>query len=372
MKDRVLITGGAGFIGSHLGRELVSAGYKVRALDNLDPQVHGPEAQRPKHLVPEIELVKGDVRDPAAVARALEGIDVVFHFAASVGVGQSMYRIADYTSVNELGTAVVLEAAAAKKLKKLVVASSMSIYGEGTYVDADGRVTEQVRRTAEALGRGEWEPRDAQGRPLTPKPTAEGKPAALESIYALGKYAQEQSSLIVGKAYGIPTVALRFFNVYGPHQALSNPYTGVLAIFASRLLNKRSPMIFEDGEQRRDFVHVDDVARACRLALESPKANGLAINVGSGRSYTVTEVASALSQVLGREELTPDITGEYRVGDIRHCFSDITRAKELLGYEPRVSLRDGLRELTLWLSTQTATDRVADARKELQQRGLTL
>lgn len=372
MKDSVLITGGAGFIGSHVGHELVAAGYSVRALDNLDPQVHGADGERPVSLSDDIELIRGDVRDPTAVARALEGVDVVFHFAASVGGRQSMYRIADSTSVNQLGTACVLEAVAARKLKKLIVASSMSIYGEGAYADAEGHAAEQVRRSADSLMRGDWEPRDRQGRPLIPRPTPESKPVALESIYALGKYAQEQSSLIVGRAYGIPTVALRFFNVYGPHQALSNPYTGVLAIFAARLLNNRPPMIFEDGEQRRDFVHVHDVARACRLALESPKANGLAINIGSGRSYTVTEVARALSQVLGREECEPEITGEYRVGDVRHCFSDVSRAKEVLGFEPRVSLRDGLREMIKWLSTQDAKDHVAAARRELQQRGLTL
>lgn len=372
MKDSVLITGGAGFIGSHVGHALVAAGYSVRALDNLDPQVHGADAERPVSLSDDIELIRGDVRDPIAVARALEGVDVVFHFAASVGVSQSMYRIADATSVNELGTACVLEAVAARKLKKLVVASSMSIYGEGSYVDAEGNAVEQVRRTAEALGRGDWEPRDRHSRPLIPRPTPESKPVALESIAALGKFAQEQSALIIGRASGIPTVALRFFNVYGPHQALSNRCTGALAIFAARLLNNRRPMIFEDGEQRRDFVHVHDVARACRLALESPKANGVAINIGSGRSYTITEVAKALSQVLGREEYEPEITGEYRVGDIRHCFGDITRAKEVLGFEPRVSLRDGLQEMIKWLSTPDAKNHVAAARRELQQRGLTL
>ena len=372
MKDSVLITGGAGFIGSHVGHELVAAGYSVRALDNLDPHVHGTEGERPVYLSDDIELIRGDVRDPLALSRALEGVDAVFHFAAAVGIAQSMYRIADFTSVNELGTACVLEAVAARKLKKLVVASSMSVYGEGSYVDAEGREVEQVRRAPEAIARGEWEPRDRAGRPLTPRPTPESKPVALESIYALSKYAQEQSSLIVGRAYGIPTVALRFFNVYGPHQALSNPYSGALAVFASRLINHRPPMIFEDGEQRRDFVHVHDVARACRLALEAPKADGLAINIGSGRSSTVVEVARALSQVLGREMYEPEITGEYRVGDIRHCFADLTRAREVLGFEPRVSLRDGLREMTKWLSTQDAKDRVAAARRELQRRGLAL
>ena len=370
MKDSVLITGGAGFIGSHVGHELVAAGYSVRALDNLDPQVHGPGGERPVYLNDDIELVRGDVRDPRAVARALEGIDAVFHFAASVGVGQSMYRIADFTSVNELGTACLLEAVAAKNLNKLIVASSMSVYGEGSYVDAEGRVVDQGLRNTEDMARGYWEPHDRQGRPLTARPTPETRPVVLESIYALTKYAQEQSSLIVGRAYGIPTVALRLFNVYGPHQALSNPWSGAMAVFAARLLNRRPPKIFEDGEQRRDFVHVHDVARACRLALESQQADGLAINIGSGRSYALVEVARALSQVLGREEQEPEITGEYRVGDVRHCFADVTRAREVLGFEPRVSLADGLREMRKWFSTQDARDRVAAARRELMQRGL--
>jgi dTDP-L-rhamnose 4-epimerase len=371
MKKKILVTGGAGFIGSHVARELVDAGYTVRALDNLDPQVHGELASRPQYLPREVELIRGDVRDPSAVRLALEGVDAVYHFAASVGVGQSMYRIRDYTAVNDLGTACLLEALVEQKVEKLIVASSMSIYGEGLYVDAEGRSCEQTRRTAEALARGDWEPRDRKGRPLQPRPTPESKPVALESIYALGKHAQEQSALIVGRAYDIPTVALRFFNVYGPHQSLSNPYTGVLAIFASRYLNNRAPMIFEDGEQRRDFVHVEDVAQACRLALESDRANGLTFNIGSGRSYSVREVASAMAQALG-SSLEPEITGEYRVGDIRHCFADITQAQSVLGYTPRIELVDGLRRMTQWLSTQVPIDRVARAREELQQRGLTL
>jgi dTDP-L-rhamnose 4-epimerase len=371
MAGTILITGGAGFIGSHVARELLAHGYAVRALDVLDPQVHGTTSRRPPYLADDVELIVGDVRDPAAVAHALEGADAVFHFAAAVGVGQSMYRIRDFTAVNDLGTACVLEGAIAAKVQKLIVASSMSIYGEGLYVDADGAPHLSARRTQAALAEGHWEPKDAKGRPMTPRPTPESKPAALESVYALGKYAQEQAALIVGRAYSIPTVALRFFNVYGPHQALSNPYTGMLAIFASRLLNARSPIIFEDGQQRRDLVHVQDVAKACRLALESDKANGHTFNIGSGQSYSVVQVAQALAQVMGREDLEPEITREYRVGDIRHCFADVSHAKQVLGFVSRIGLKDGMRELADWLVTQEARDHVASARRELQQRGST-
>jgi len=372
MTKNILVTGGAGFIGSHVARELVEAGYRVRAFDNLDPQVHGELASRPQYLPKEVELIRGDVRDPVAVRQALEDIDAVFHFAASVGVGQSMYRIHDYTAVNDLGTACLLEAIVENPIEKLVVASGMSIYGEGLYVDAEGRSHENTRRTPDALALGDWEPRDPKGRPLQPRPTPESKPAALESIYALGTHAREQAALIVGRAYDIPIVALRFFSVYGPHQALSNPYTGALAIFASRLMNNRPPVIFEDGEQRRDFVHVHDAARACRLALESDRANGLTLNIGSGQSYTVREVAQGISRVLGRSQLQPEITGEYRMGDVRHCYADISRAKAVLGFTPEVTLDEGLLELTRWLATQVAVDHVARARSELQERGLTL
>jgi dTDP-L-rhamnose 4-epimerase len=353
---RVLITGGAGFLGSHAADELLSAGHAVRALDSLVQQVHG--GSRPDYLSPEVELVEGDVRDSDAVARALEGCDAVIHFAARVGVGQSMYEVAEYTSVNEFGTAVLLEALASRPVERLVVASSMSVYGEGLYA---GGV--EVARTREQLERGEFEP----GR--APLPTPETKPVALASIYALTKYQQERACLIAGEAYGIPAVPLRFFNVYGPRQALSNPYTGVLAIFASRLLNGKPPLIYEDGLQRRDFVSVHDVARAVRLALETGGADGRVVNVGSGESVTVRELAEKLAAVLG-VEIEPETTGDYRVGDIRHCFADISLARELLGYEPRVALEDGMAELAEWLGGQTAVDRVDAAQDELARRGL--
>jgi dTDP-L-rhamnose 4-epimerase len=367
----ILITGGAGFIGSHLADELVRSGHRVRALDNLSAQVHGADAARPAYLNPDVELVRGDVRDAAAVRRALQGIDAVYHFAATVGVGQSMYEVAEYTSINNLGTAVLLEALIAQPVRRLVVASSMSLYGEGLYRDVDGRTVAGGERTIEQLRQGDWELHDAQGRALTPLPTPEYKVPALASVYALSKFDQERLCLMIGRAYGIPTVALRFFNVFGTRQALSNPYTGVLAIFASRFLNGNAPLIFEDGLQKRDFVSVYDVAQACRLALEVDAASGHAINIGSGRAYTVREVADLLAAVLGTR-VEPDICGKYRVGDIRHCFADIALARQLLGYEPRVSLEDGVVELAEWLEGQVACDRVAEASAELAARGLTV
>ena len=379
MGQHILITGGAGFIGSHLADELLRAGHRVRALDSLSPQVHGAAGEsgrRPDYLHADVELQVGDVRDPAAVRRALDGIDAVYHLAAAVGVGQSMYQIAQYTDVNNAGTAVLLEALVARgrttPLQRLVVASSMSLYGEGLYRAPDGALVTDVERTREQLAAGDWEPRDAHGLPLEPLPTPESKPPSLASVYALSKYDQERMCLMVGRAYGIPTVALRFFNVFGTRQALSNPYTGVLAIFASRYLNDRAPMVFEDGRQQRDFVSVHDVARACRLALEAPDADGQVLNVGSGRRYSIREIAERMASALGKGYVAPEITGRYRVGDIRHCVADITRARDVLGYAPAVPLEDGLVELAEWLEGQTAADRVAEASAELAARGLTV
>lgn len=368
----VLITGGAGFIGSHVADELLAAGYRIRALDNLSPQVHGEGASRPSYLDPDVELIVGDIRDAATVRHVLRGVDAVFHLAAAVGVGQSMYEVAHYTDVNGVGTAVLMEALIDRPVERLIVASSMSLYGEGLYRTADGALVADAQRSTDQLRRGDWEPRDAHGAPLVPVPTPEEKAPALASVYALSKFDQERLCLMLGAAYDIPTVALRFFNVFGTRQALSNPYTGVLAIFAARLLNDNPPCVFEDGWQQRDFVGVADVARACRLALESPTAPGAVLNIGSGHHYTIREVAERLAAVLGKEYIGAQFTGKYRVGDIRHCFADITRARTVLGYEPRVTLADGLGEMVDWLAEQTACDRVAEASAELASRGLTV
>jgi dTDP-L-rhamnose 4-epimerase len=365
----ILITGGAGFIGSHLADDLLRHGHRVRVLDNLTPQVHGATAVRPDYLDEDVELIRGDVRDPEAVRRALSGIDAVYHMAASVGVGQSMYEVHSYTSINNVGTAVLLEALIQQPVEKLIVASSMSIYGEGLYRGRNGQLVTAAERTLEQLRRGEWDMHDEQEEPLTPVPTPESKVPALSSVYALSKFDQERLCLMIGRAYGIPTVALRFFNVFGTRQALSNPYTGVLAIFASRLLNGNPPLIFEDGLQQRDFVSVYDIAQACRRALEVAAADGLAINIGSGRAYTVRDVSRLLGEVLG-VDLEPNICGKYRVGDIRHCFADISLARRVLGYEPQMPLEDGIVELAGWLEGQAAVDRVAEASAELTARGL--
>jgi dTDP-L-rhamnose 4-epimerase len=368
----VLITGGAGFVGSHLADELLRAGYRVRALDSLVPQVHGEGQNRPDYLDPDVELMVGDVRDPETVREALRDIDAVYHFAALVGVGQSMYEVARYTDVNNVGTAVLLQALTEKPVQRLVVASSMSLYGEGLYRAPEGTLVSDACRELEQLEQREWNPRTGSGEPLTPIPTPETKPPALASVYALSKFDQERLCLMLGRTYKIPTVALRFFNIYGPRQALSNPYTGVLAIFASRLLNGRPPLINEDGLQRRDFVSVYDVARACRLALEVPEAAGQVFNIGSGRNYSVREIAGRVAEALGRTDVQPEITGRYRVGDIRHCFADISMARQILGYEPEVELEDGLRSLASWAEGKPAEDRAAVAGAELAARGLTV
>jgi dTDP-L-rhamnose 4-epimerase len=369
MEKTILITGGAGFIGSHLADELLAAGYRVRVLDILEPQVHGPGRRRPDYLNPEVELQVGDVRDPEAVARALQGVTGVFHFAARVGVGQSMYEIEEYTDTNGRGTAVLLEQLLKHPVERLIVASSMSIYGEGLYRTSMGKLIEVEQRSASHLRRGEWEVYGPEGEALTPLPTPESKRPALASIYALSKLDQEQLCLLFGQAYDLPVVALRFFNTYGERQALSNPYTGVLAIFGNRLLNGRPPLVFEDGHQRRDFIHVQDVARACRQALETSQGTGQIFNIGSGESISILELAEKIATIIG-SDLTARVTGEYRKGDIRHCFADINRAQEILGFEPKISLERGLGLLAEWLATQQSIDRVDEARDELLARGL--
>lgn len=368
MKPAVLITGGAGFIGSHLANELLTKGYRVRALDAMIPQVHGPDAVRPDYLDPEVELIHGDIRNPELVDKALRGMDAVYHLVALVGVGQSMYQIEGYTNVNNLGTAILLERIAKRPIQKLVVASSMSIYGEGHYVDDAGNPKSPAVRSIDQLRRREWEMKTADGAQLRSMPTPEWKSPSLASVYALSKFDQEQLCLITGRTYGIPTVAMRFFNVYGPNQALSNPYTGALAIFASRLLNGQRPVIFEDGKQMRDFVSVYDIATACRLALETD-VKDVAINVGSGETFTISETARQVTRVLGRD-VEPEITGTFRVGDIRHCIPNLTLARQLLGYQPRVNFETGLQDLASWLERQIAHDRFDEMQGELSARGL--
>jgi dTDP-L-rhamnose 4-epimerase len=352
----------------------VARGERVRVLDNLDPQVHGPARRAPEWLSPEAELVVGDVRDFDAVRRAVRGVGTIYHLAAAVGVGQSMYQIADYTAANTLGTAHLLQALVDERAEpeRVVVASSMSIYGEGRYARPDGRAPRATERSAEQLRRRDWELRDPDGTVLHPLPTDEAKPLEPSSIYALTKADQERMVLQIGAAYGFPSVALRFFNIYGPRQALSNPYTGVAAIFSARLLNGLPPLVYEDGEQRRDFVSVHDIVQALLLAGSEPGAVGQAVNIGSGRPVTVREVAATLARALG-VEIEPEVTGRYRVGDIRNCFADISHARAVLGYEPKVSFETGMKELVEWLGEQDRPDQRVEAHAaELVARGLTL
>ncbi|GIU82236.1 MAG: nucleoside-diphosphate-sugar epimerase [Pyrinomonadaceae bacterium] len=367
---KVLVTGGAGFIGSHLVDALIEKGYQVRILDSLVEQVHGGKI--PDHLNKEAEFIRADICDAEAVRKALEDVEVVYHQAAEVGVGQSMYEIVRYVKANDLGTAVLLEEMTKKpaQFKKLIVASSMSIYGEGAYRNPKtGEIVYPQLRTDEQLANHQWEVMDKDGTELEPIPTSEEKPLFPTSVYAVSKQDQEQYCLAVGRAYKIPTVALRYFNVYGTRQALSNPYTGVCAIFSARLLNGQKPLIFEDGNQTRDFVHVSDIVQANLLALEKEEANYQAINVGTGIPTSVKEIAQMLAKGLGKD-IEPEIVGKYREGDIRHCVADITKARKLLGYEPKVRLEEGLRELLDWIKDQKPEDRVATATVELMTRNL--
>ncbi len=371
MSKKILITGGAGFIGSHLADELIDHDYEVRILDSLVEQVHGTGQKRPEYLNSKAELVVGDVRDKSLLLQVLNGIDAVYHFAARVGVGQSMYEIREYMEVNNIGTSILLEALIEKPVERLIVASSMSIYGEGLYQDSSGEIYQNVNRNHEQFTQGEWEPLDEIGKPLKPVATPESKTPSLASVYALSKYDQERLSLITGQAYNFSVSALRFFNVYGSRQALSNPYTGVLAIFSSRYMNDKPPLIFEDGKQQRDFVHVKDVARACRLTLEAPDAANEVFNIGSGNAWSIKELAEKVGEALNKQYLKAKITGKFRTGDIRHCFADISKAEALLGYKPQISLQEGMNELINWLSYQTAEDHVDRAEEELSQNGLT-
>ncbi|MFN0277445.1 MAG: SDR family NAD(P)-dependent oxidoreductase [Pyrinomonadaceae bacterium] len=367
----ILVTGGAGFIGSHLVDALVAQGHRVRILDSLVEQVHGASA--PPHLNHGAEFIQGDVCDAEAVAAALNDIDVVYHQAAEVGVGQSMYEIVRYVKANDLGTAVLLEEMIKRpsQFKKLIVASSMSIYGEGAYrCNSCGTDSYPQLRSDDQLAAHDWEFKcETCGALLATVGTPEEKTLFPTSVYAVSKQDQEQYCLAVGRAYKIPTVAFRYFNVYGTRQALSNPYTGVCAIFSSRLLNNQAPTIFEDGEQSRDFVHVSDIVQANLLALESDGGNYQAINIGTGRATSVKQIAELLAKGLGKN-IDPEIVGKYREGDIRHCVADISKARKLLSYEPKVTLEAGLAELLDWLGEQDAEDRVESATAELAERSL--
>ena len=370
---RVLVTGGAGFIGSHLVAALRDRGHKVRVLDALDPQVHGRNGAHA--CAPEdVEMLRGDILDEALLDRALAGTEVVFHQAASVGVGQSMYEAAAYTRVNSLGTALLMQRVArpGSRVEKVIVASSMSLYGEGYYACPACGPIHPRPRTRRSLLPDAWEPPCPRcAAALSPLPTGETVPPAPTSVYAVTKRCQEETVLVMGRAYGIAAVALRYFNVYGPGQALSNPYTGVAAIFASRLLNSAAPILFEDGRQSRDFIHVSDIVRANLLAMEKPEADGEVFNVGTGRRTALLEMAHGLAQRLRPEgDLAPQVAGTFREGDIRHCFADVTKIRKTLGFEAEVPLERGYDDLAGWASSQTPQDRTREAFAELEARGL--
>ena len=369
MSRRILVTGGAGFIGSHLVKHLAGLGDDVVVLDSLEAQVHlGKEPRFPRG----VSFIHGDVGDPVVADRALEDVEAVVHLAAAVGVGQSMYEIERYVRINTYATATFLERLVTRSPRpnRLVVASSMSIYGEGEYrCPEHGSVAPGLRSEEQLLAR-QWEcvcP-TCQAE-LTPIPTRESKPLIPTSVYAITKRDHEELCQVVGLAYGVATVALRFFNVYGPGQALSNPYTGVAAIFSSRLLNDHAPLVFEDGLQSRDFVHVSDIVQAIVRALESDDAVGHAINVGTGRAVSVGKVAELIAAGLDKR-IAPERPATYRAGDIRHCFADPTRAEELLGFKAGIELEAGIGELMEWVRTQTATDLVDEAAAELIARRL--
>ena len=368
----VLVTGGAGFIGSYLVEALVGAGRRVRVLDSLDPQVHGAHATRGRYVPDGVELVHASVSDAAAVDRALAGAEAVVHLAAQVGVGQSMYTIVPYVEANCVGTAVLLDRIVNGRhaVRRLVVASSMSIYGEGRYrCAACGLIAPALRPLAQLETR-DWDMRcPACGAVVEPVATDEDKPLRPTSVYAVSKRDQEELCLCVGRAYGVGTLALRFFNVYGPRQSLSNPYTGVAAIFSSRLLNGQPPMVFEDGRQSRDFVHVSDVVQALVLALDRTDVADVALNVGTGRATSVAAIARGLADALGAR-LAPQLVGKFREGDVRHCVADVDRIRRTLGYTPRVRLEDGLEELAQWSRGERAVDHGARAQAELERKGL--
>jgi dTDP-L-rhamnose 4-epimerase len=349
----VLVTGGAGFIGSHLVDALLEGGHRVRVLDVFSPQVHGG---RPRQLPADVEVVHGDVRDAEALGHALAGVEVVFHKAADVGVGQSMTEIARYVSNNSYGTAVLLQAVSERRgqIRKLIVPSSVSIYGEGLYQCAECGPQAPRPRPREQLAGGDWElrcPRCAAS--MAPLPTPESKPLDPASVYAITKQDQEQLCLVMGRALGVPTVALRYFNVYGPRQALSNPYTGVASIFARSLLKDQPPRVFEDGMQTRDFTHVRDVVRVNLLAMERDAADYRALNVAAGQGVPVRRLAELLANGLGKE-IPPELPGIYREGDVRHSTADISLARMLLGFEPGVALQDGVKDLIAWAENEAA------------------
>ena len=370
---KVLVTGGAGFVGSHTVDGLLQKGHSVRILDNLEPQVHGHEQKTPPYLNKNAEFIRGDIRNEEDVKKALDGVQIVFHLAALVGVGQSMYDVKRYVDINTLGGAVLLDVLANAKhnVEKVVVASSMSIYGEGAYSCKNCSLVYPKLRTEDQLKKRLWEMCCPNcGIEVIAMPTSEEKLLYPTSIYAITKRDHEEMFLSVGKAYDIPTVALRYFNIYGTRQSISNPYTGVVAIFLSRLLNNNRPLVFEDGLQSRDFIHISDLVKANILAMEKSEANYNVFNVGTGRRLSVLEIAKVLIKRLNLD-LEPEIVNKFRQGDIRHCYADASRIEKKLGFHAEVEFEKGLDELIEWAKETGADDQVDKAANELAEKGLT-
>ena len=369
--SKVLVTGGAGFIGSHLVDKLVEMGDEVVVVDSLEGQVH---TNKPDYLNLKARYVFEDIRDTSVLTKAIEGVEVIFHEAAAVGVGQSMYQVEKYVEVNTMATAKLLDILVNEEheVKKLIVASSMSIYGEGAYECENCGVVYPELRAEEQLKKREWEMECPKcGKIVKPISTSEDKPLHPTSIYAITKRDQEEMCLNIGRAYGIPTVALRYFNVYGPRQSLNNPYTGVCAIFSSRIKNSNPPLIFEDGLQSRDFVSVHDIVQANILAMESSNADYEVFNVGTGKAINILEIAHALIKLYNKDkELEPNITNKYRAGDIRHCFADISKITNKMGYKPKVDFEEGMKELVEWGEKEEAVDKFEEAHEELKARRL--
>lgn len=372
MFNRVLVTGGAGFIGSHTVDLLLEKGYKVRVLDNLEPQVHGNIDKAPEYLNKEAEFIHGDILDRDILKKAIDGCDAIIHDAAMVGVGQSSYQIFRYTHVNTSGTANLLDILVNEKtnVQRLLVASSMSIYGEGQYKrPSDGKLVSPFLRPDEQMKKGIFEVLDPEtGEELVAVPTPETKPLISTSVYALSKKDQEEYSLLTGKLNNLPTVATRFFNAFGPRQSLSNPYTGAAAIFSSRIKNGNAPIVYEDGLQSRDFISVRDIARAQVFLMENPDANYEAYNVCSGTPLSIAGVARTLAKLMGRPDLEPNVQGSFRAGDIRHCFGDNSKLRAL-GWVPETSVEEGFRWLVEWSENETAIDMVEKAHQELVDKG---
>ena len=370
----ILITGGAGFIGSRLAARLAAAGNKVTVLDNLSPQVHGPDAAFPAGLQGVAKCIVGDVRDRAAIADAVVGQEVIVHLAAETGTGQSMYAVQHYSDVNLAGTSVLLDVLVNQRppeLKKLVVASSRAIYGEGQYACVAHGTVFPPARTAEAMSAGQFDPVCPVCRgPLTLEETGEDTPFAPASFYGLTKQVQEQMVLMFARVLGLDAFALRYQNVYGPGQSLSNPYTGILAVFSGLVRQGKQINVFEDGEESRDFVYIDDVIEATAACI-APGSTGVhSLNVGSGARTSVREVAEAIVRYF-KADVPIRVTGDFRVGDIRHNLADLSRLKAVTGFEPKWAFGDGLNQFLAWTEQHEAAEAGYETSlAELKSRGL--